>query len=147
MDKLGQIKIIDTDIDLIKSEILRFEAFNIQIGDYDFTKSFYYLSIKDKTIIPYGLYIRGQLVAGCYVSNTFGSLYIDQLFVKPALQNSGLRLGRILLRYVLANKKHLEEIFNKDITTSMLEPLNEKCTAIYEKEGYEKKDMVMVKRI
>ena len=147
MGKFGQIKVIDTDVDLIKSEILRFEAYNIQIIDYDFTKSFYYLGIKNKTIIPYGLYIKGQLVAGCYVSNTYGSLYIDQLFVKPALQNSGLRLGRLLLRYVLANKKYLEEIFNKDITISMLEPLNEKCTAIYEKEGYEKKEMVMVKRI
>ena len=52
---------------------------------------------------PFGLFIKGQLVAGCYVSDYHDSLHIDQLFVNPIFQNTGLRFGRMILRYIIAN--------------------------------------------
>lgn len=147
MRNIGYVKMLTTEEDIIKAELLRYEAFNIDLDDLDISNSFYYFNIKNNSIIPFGLFIKDKLVAGCYVSNTYGSLYIDQLFVKPMFQNTGLRFGRMLLRYILVNKSIVEQFFNCQIDKSILEALDEKSTKIYEKEGYVQKEMYMVKKI
>lgn len=147
MNSIGQIRILETEDNIVKSELLRLTAFNVDLQDFDVSNSYYYMGIKNNLFIPFGLFIKGQLVAGCYVSNFNDSLYIDQLFVNPIFHNTGLRFGRMILRYILNNKKQLEEIFERKLTTSTIEPLNEKCRAIYAKEGYELQDEIMVKAI
>ena len=145
---LGKVKRIDdSEEELFKAEVLRYRAFGIPLEGVEDDCSFYYYQIKNKAVIPYALYIRGRMVAGCYVSHTYDSLFIDQLFVMPELQESGLKLGRLLLRYVLANKDELSQEFNTELTHSSLESINQKTTAIYQKEGYEKKGFLMTKKL
>ena len=142
------VNITDNQEEIMKAEYLRFRAFGIPFGVTDCdTFSFYYHQITNKNMIPYALYIRGRMVAGCYVSSTYDSLFIDQLFVMPELQGSGLKLGRLLLSYVLANKDEIGEFFNKDFERSSLETLNAKTTAIYQKVGYERHGHLMTKKL
>ena len=147
MNSIGQVKMLETEEEIVRAEILRYEAFNFELDDYDFSNTFYYIQIKNGCVVPFGLYIKGMLVAGCYVSNLNGTLYIDHLFVKPMFQNTGLRFGRMLLRYILANKQAVEEIFKRKFSTSTIEPIDEKSEALYLKEGYEYKGEKMVKKI
>lgn len=130
---------------ILTLENLRFKAYNIKGGLEGPT--FYSLGLKEGTMVPFGFYLNDTLIAGCYVSANYGMLYIEQLFVHPQLQNSGLRAGRLLLNYVLLNKKELEDYFKTEFTYSALEPSNEKSQAIYEKIGYTANEMLMRKRL
>lgn len=76
-------------------------------------------------------------VAGIYVSNCFGSLYIDQLFVKYEFQEKGYYFGKKLLFETLQRKKEIEEYFNERFAVSKIYPLNQKAKQIYESVGYE----------
>ena len=140
-------RISDNEDEMIKAELLRYRAYHLPVDLIDKDYSYYFLQMKNQKIIPYALYIRGRMVAACYVSNTYDSLFIDQLFVMPELQESGLKLGRLLLRYVLNNKEELSREFQQELTVSALESINEKSTAIYKKEGYEKAGFLMKKKI
>lgn len=148
MNSIGQIRKLESDEDIVRAELLRLEAYNLSIENFDIMNSYYFMAIRNNLIIPFGFFINDRLVAACYVSNTFNSLYIDQLFVRPIFQNTGLHFGRSLLRYILVNKKMLEELFGQELHTSILEPIDNKCVGIYEKEGYVKQpDESMVKKI
>lgn len=146
---IGQIQKIspENDEEIYKAEYLRFRAYRLPTDLVDGDFSFYHMQIRNGSMIPYVLYIRGRMVAGCYVSNTYNTLFIDQLFVIPELQESGLKLGRLLLKYVLASKDELGQMFQQDLEESALESINEKSTAIYKKEGYEQRGHLMVKKL
>ena len=101
MNSIGKIKMLETEDEIVKSELLRLAVFNADFQNFDVSNSYYYVGIKNNLFIPFGLFIKGQLVAGCYVSDYHDSLHIDQLFVNPIFQNTGLRFGRMILRYIM----------------------------------------------
>ena len=134
-------RIDNSEENIFKLETLRFKAYGLDSKMEGLT--LYSIRLSEGHMVPYGFYINDQLVAGCYVSADEGTLYIEQLFVHPQLQNSGLRAGRLLLNYVLLNKKELEEYFNTEFACSALEPSTDKARAIYEKMGYEQGESFM----
>lgn len=123
-----------TGENIYKLETLRFKAYGLDEKFEGLT--LYALGLTQGTMLPFGFYINDQLVAGCYVSAHEDSLYIEQLFVHPQLQNSGLRAGRLLLNYVLMQKEELEKYYRTQFAVSVLEPSTDKAKALYEKMGY-----------
>ena len=127
-------KLEGTGENICRLENLRFKAYGLDDKFEGLT--LYALGLTQGTMIPFGFYINDQLVAGCYVSADEGTLNIEQLFVHPQLQNSGLRAGRLLLNFVLMQKEELEKYFRTKFVVSALEPSTDKAKALYEKMGY-----------
>ena len=137
-------KMLDNSMENIyKLENLRFKAYGLDQTFEGLT--IYTFGLDSGTIVPFGFYINDMLVGGCYVSAQEDYLYIEQLFVHPQLQGSGLRVGRLLLNFVLSQKQRLEEYFHTEFQESALEPSTNKAKAIYEKMGYEMNDHLMRK--
>lgn len=126
--------------EVLKIELLRHQVFHLKTDSKSISLSYSTFHIMHNQLIPYGLYLNNELIAGCYISCLNDSLLIDYLFVKETYQNSGLRIGRLLLTEVLKQKNELEEFFKKSITMTKLTPNNEKSKAIYEKIGYSYQD-------
>lgn len=143
--KMNAKRIDNTPENIYKLETLRFRAYGMKEKFEGYT--FYALGLSEGTMVPFGFFIDGELAAGCYVSSAHGTLYIEQLFVHPNLQNSGLRTGRLLLNYVLVQKEELEKYFGTKFSISALEASSEKSRAIYEKMGYRKGELLMRKPI
>ncbi len=95
--------------------------------------------ILDAEIFMFAMYVEDILVAGCYVSDSFDTLFIEQLFVKKEYQETGLYLGRNLLKYVLENRESVERYFHFHPTRSELFFTTDKSKYIYEKMGYKTK--------
>ena len=130
---------------IMELEILRFKAYGLEPRIEGYT--LYQIGLEQGTMIPFGLYMNNQLVAGCYVSANENTLFIEQLFVHPHLQNSGLKAGRLLLNFILVNKKEVEKHFDTKFSVSALEPSSDKARAIYEKMGYVSGEQLMRKPI
>ena len=62
---------------------------------------------------------------------------MTQLFVKESYQNTGLKLGRNLVLYVLDHKKEVEQLVGKKITASIIMPTSDKSFELYKKIGFE----------
>ena len=134
------IKVIHTLEEMKKLENLRYEVLNITQRIQE--DNFYIREAKNKRIIPFALYYHNDIVAGAYISSINNSIYIDYIFVKDIYQNTGLRLGRTLLEYILNNKEIIEEFFDKEFYYSYLEPIGEKQEKIFEKIGYRKTNSI-----
>ena len=119
--------------DLIAVEILRREVFHIQ----NINEHKYLNYLKYKQLYAYGTKIGNIIVAGCYISVNYSLLNIQQLFVKESYQNTGLKLGRNLVLYILDHKKEVEQLVGKKITTSIIMPTSDKSFELYKKIGYE----------
>jgi len=143
--KMYARKVDNSPENIFELETLRFKAYGMKDKFEGYT--FYAMGLSEETMIPFGFFINDELVAGCYVSAARGTLYIEQLFVHPQLQNSGLKAGRLLLNYVLLNKETLETEFATKFSVSALEPSSDKARAIYEKMGYVSGELLMRKPI
>ena len=126
------IELLSTEEEYNKVERLRNRAFN-----NNQTFSPYYLNgLINNKIKAVATKNNDEIIAGCYFHNWSTNLIIDQLFVKNEYQETGLYLGRKLLLNVLENKEKLEKLFNTNLETSLIEPIDEKAEAIYRKLGY-----------
>ena len=143
--KMYAKKMDNSPENIFKLENLRFKAYGMKEKFEGYT--FYALGLSESTMIPYGFFINDELVAGCYVSAAHGMLYIEQLFVHPQLQDSGLKTGRLLLNFVLLHKEELEKEFATHFSYSALEASNDKAKALYEKMGYVSGELLMRKQI
>ena len=148
MESFGKVKIIsEEEEEILKAELLRMRAFNLLPETLDIDNSFYYMEMMNGSIIPYAMYIRGRMVAACYVSGAFDSLHIDQLFVMPELQGKGLRLGRSLLNYVVNDKERIEERLHHEFEYATIEPINKKVSELYQEEGYRHNGFMLSKKL
>ncbi len=100
-------------------------------------EKYYTERILSGKILAYKASYNKEPVAGIYVSNRFGSLYIDQLFVKYEFQEKGYYFGKKLLLETLQRKKEIENYFNEIFAVSKIFPINQKARQIYESVGYE----------
>ncbi len=130
---------------IYKLECLRFKAYNMK--EIFEGETLYAYTLSSGAMIPFGFFINDNLVAGCYVSTSYGTLFIEQLFVHPQLQNSGLKTGRLLLNFVLANKEEIVQYCNTEFTVSAWEASTDKARGLYEKIGYRQGEFLMRKSI
>ena len=90
-----------------------------------------------------------EFLAGCYISSSFSSLSIEQLFVAYRYQEKGYYLGKRLLMEVLRNQRKIEEIFQMEFSESRLYASTSKARRIYESLGYQgkKADVWLIKKL
>ncbi len=143
-------KVLDNNRDNAERiEIMRAEVYGTK--DYFNPKfSFFANEITLGKILVFVCEVDGEEVAACYASKSFNTLYIDYLFVLPKYQNSGLKIGRSLLQFVLDNKHLVEEYFDTNFVFSMLSPTTPKSKSLYEKVGYKVNNKtlnMMIKKI
>lgn len=115
-------------------EDLRRDSFNIKFDN----RNFYEQQINNGKILPLGGYINDELVAGVYISASFQSLYIDQLFVKKEYQHNGY--GTNILQFVLNNKYIFEDFFKTEFEFSKAEIRNENALKLVQNLGYKQTD-------
>ncbi len=128
-------------------EFIRLSSYGIVPHEEDYDPH-YIKEICNGNILVFTCYYEGKLVAGCYISNTFHTIYVDYLFVLPEYQEQGLHLGRNLLEFVLSNKTIVEDYFQESFSESKLCTTSDKSTSIYKKIGYqetEKEDLLSKK--
>lgn len=125
-----------TKENIIEFEKLRYDAICQNISEQYLTSSKVAARIYDAELMIFGLYLDDILAAGCYISDSFGTLFIDQLFVKKEFQETGLYLGRTLLKYLLENRTEIEEFFHFHPKQSKLFFLDSKSKNTYDKLGY-----------
>ena len=129
---------------IIELETLRFNVYNLK--SIKPNETYFFLQMKEGKIIPFGAYLEDKLIGACYVSKTYQTLFIDQLFVSKEYQNNEEHIGTNLLKYVLDNKKVCEEYFNTAFNFSYLD--NRVSKTFFENLGYkENNNDMMSKRI
>ena len=151
-DTQFQIEIISPDDQRIYDlEILRHKVFHLKCDSKCIINSYSIFHIKHHQTIPFALSIANEIVAGCYLSCYRDTLFVDYLFVSEKYQNSGLKLGRSLLSYILENKIAIEEQINHELRVTKLAALNDKARYIYKQMGFayeeNSKNPYMVKTI
>lgn len=125
-------------------EKVRSNAYNI-----DFISNSYKSFVEDGKLFFAGAYLNEELVAGCFMSNKYDSIFIEELFVAKKYQNKGLGIGSNLLKFILDNKEELEIYYDKKFDYTKLEAASKSLEEFYEKLGYHTQDSFinMVKRI
>ncbi len=132
------IKVITPTKENIKEcEKIRYDAVGHTIPEQYLTSSNCAEKMYNAELLIFGMYLDNILVAGCYVSDSFNTLFIDQLFVKKEFQETGLYLGRHLLKYILENREAVEKYFHYKPSKSQLFFIDKKSKNTYEKLGYE----------
>lgn len=126
-----EITILTNESDLLELEKLRSEVLHLEkISEY------YKNELLSNNTYAIAAYIDNELVGGCYFHQFNQTLMIDQLFVKEKYQNTGLRIGRSMLKELMTNKELLEKLFSEEITVCRIESNNEKAHALYSKMGF-----------
>lgn len=140
-------KLISTNEDNITLlENIRYNAYGMNPNEFPPEQTFYTKELKKNKYLVFGCYLDNQLVGACYISNLYNSLYIEQLFILKEYQNSPYHLGSNLLKFVLTNKKIVEDYFNSKFNFSYLD--NYKGTSnFYKNLGYTEKESTMKRRI
>lgn len=128
------------------TEQLRLKSYGINPSPKDFDE-YYIENICNGTIIAIICYQDNKPIGGCYISDTFNSIYIDYLFVLPEYQNKGLHIGRSILQYIFDNKNIVEEYYNKEFTQSKLYATSPKSKALYKKIGYKEQQELLCKEL
>ena len=137
-------KIDVNDEIILELENLRFNVYNHKSIKPD--ETYFFRQMKEGKILPFGAYLDDTLVGACYVSKTYQTLFIDQLFVAKEYQNNEEHIGTNLLKYVLDNKEVCEEYFNTTFNFSYLD--NRVPKTFFENLGYkENNNGMMSKRI
>ena len=113
-------------------ENMRYDAYSINLSSD--ISSFYKFNLNHGNFVAFGVYYQNQLVGACYVSKTYSSLYVEQLFILKKYQNTNLHLGSELLKYVLNQKEYVDNYFNINAKYSYIE--NSIDSHLYERLGY-----------
>lgn len=142
-----EYKIVPLSDETIKLlETIRFNAYNIDPTNLDPTKTFYSNNLKNNKYLVFGCYLENQLIGACYISNSYNTLYIEQLFIHKNYQKSELHLGTNLLLHVLQNKQIIESYFQTTFQFSYLEDY-QNTKNLYQSLGYQEKGSFMSKRL
>lgn len=119
---------------LIELEKLRAEAFDTEPN---FRYNWYTNSIESGRLLPFGTYVDNELGAGAYIEQSNDTLYITLIFTKPKYQNTGLKLSRELLKYIISKKDIIDEYYGSNIAQVELSYMGKKTHDIYIKAGFQ----------
>lgn len=126
-----------------KLENIRYNAYEIT-NQPPIKENYHYRMLQQNKYLVYGCYLNDQLVGACYISNSYNSLYIEQLFIKKQYQKTGLYLGKNLLTYILTQKDKIEKHFNTTINYSYLDSTPNSIN-LYKSLGYKETKNLMRK--
>lgn len=133
---------------LLEMEDLRDDAYQLESS---FKERLHYLKrLESQKYVALSAYYQNELVAGCYVSDQFSTLYIQQLFVGYNWQGKHYHFGRLLLLETLKRREELEQYFKKEFWRSQLVAYDERSKKIYKNVGYVPlygKGNIMVKKL
>ena len=119
---------------LLELEDLRDDAYQVESS---FKERLHYLKrLESHKFIALSAHYQDELVAGCYVSDQFSTLYIQQLFVGYKWQAKHYHFGKLLLLETLRRREELEQYFQKELWQSQLVAYDERAKKIYESVGY-----------
>lgn len=128
--------LIPTPSNILKIEQIRYNAYSKKVTDEELKNTYYAQKLLSQEIICFIYTYHDEVVAGCYVSSDFNSLYVEQLFVLKKYQEVGLHLGQKLLSYIIKHKDIVESYFNQELSYTKLSPNSDKSYNIYKKMGY-----------
>lgn len=128
--------LIPTPSNILKIEQIRYNAYSKKVAYEELKNTYYAQKLLSQEIICFIYTYHDEVVAGCYVSSDFNSLYVEQLFVLKKYQEVGLHLGQKLLSSIIENKNFIEHYFNKEFTYTKISPCDPKSNNIYKKMGY-----------
>lgn len=101
-------------------------------ADLDFlTQGINKESVGQGSAYPFAIFIRdkeGNIIAGCNGSIIFGSIYIDQLWVKPNLRGQGI--AKRLMKFVHSYGK------KQGCTLATVTTMDFQAPVFYQKLGY-----------
>ncbi|MBR1417021.1 MAG: GNAT family N-acetyltransferase [Bacilli bacterium] len=117
------------DYSLDDLEKVRANAFDL---DYRHISNLYRNELENGKMLAYICTGDKKILGGAYVSNSFNSLYIEQLFVAKSYQNK--HIGTNLLKYVLNDKYNIERYFNQEFNYSKLTDITD--SDFYTNMGY-----------
>lgn len=132
-----------TEENIIQVESLRYNAYGFPKPKAGFQKTYFAHELRKDQMLIFTCYYQEELVGACYVSNSFNSLYIDQLFVAQEYQEIGLHIGKNLLEYILHNKEIVEAFFQRPFSWSKLAHSSQKAKTIYEEIGYREVNTIL----
>jgi len=134
---MSEINLLNpTPANILALEQIRYNAYDKKVSPAELANTYYAKKLSTQEIVCFVYIYEGEIVAGCYVSPDFDSLYIEQLFVLKKYQEVGLHLGQKLLSYILEHKEIVEQIFNKELSYTKIASCNTKSNNIYRKMGY-----------
>ena len=126
------VKVLEPNISNIEQvEKLRIEAYHLNIENPNL---YYTKNILEGNYLVFVCIYQKQIIGGAYISNSYNSLYVEQIFVKPSFQNHSLHIGHQLLQYILENKEISEKYFQTKFYYSKLESRGH--DSFYEGLGY-----------
>ena len=123
---------------LIELEKLRAEAFETEPN---FRYNWYTNSIESGRLLPFGTYVDDELAAGAFIEQSNDVLFITLIFTKPKYQETGLKLGRQLLSYIISKKQIIDEYYGSNIKQVELSYMGQKTHDIYVKEGFQEEPL------
>lgn len=112
-------------------EKMRFEAHNIPV-DFPISNTYYAVMLRQHQMLMFAILVNKIPVAGAYVSCHNHSIFIEHLFVKQGLQKTTHHFGSNLIKYIISNKKALEEYYHTFINSVRIEYINNETKHIYE---------------
>lgn len=145
-DKMEGItfSLVTIDEEMIRElEKVRFNAYHMDISELSPTESFSAQQLREGEYIAFAALSKQQIIGGCYVSNNYNSLFIEQLFIKEEFQNK--HIGTALLAYTLKHKDIIQQYFNQRFYYSYLDNLNIQ-NQMYQKLGYVETDSYLMKK-
>ena len=126
-----------TEKNILELERLRRNAYSFSDDSLEEIKSYYAYMIIEGKVFVWGAFLDSALIAGCYVSQSRQSLYIEQLFVRKDVQyHPDLHVGTALIKYVLQHKEEIESFFHASFHDANVEPASQALTGYYEKLGF-----------
>lgn len=125
-------------------ECLRYDSYQMKFDKSVVTQGYYYNALSNNKYFVFGCFCDNFLIGGCYVSNLYNSLYIEQLFIKREHQNNGI--GHKFLEYVLKNKCLIEDFYHNRFYYSYLDA-TPRAESLYKRLGYREDNYLMKKRI
>ena len=96
-----ETRIITKNEEKEQTELLRKEVFDLKQ-----TSNYYLDKILNNDLYVLATLDQKNIVAGCYFHRFDTFLVIDQVFVKKEYQNTGLKLGRELIKKLILSKEN-----------------------------------------
>lgn len=120
-------------------ERLRANAYGYECGDAISPLNYYSCQLLKGNLISFVAFYQGKIAGAIYVSKIGTDLSVDQVFVSPDYQNSGLHLGKQMIQYVIDNKELVEEILECSFEGSVMSPNNDESKELSKALGYNKR--------
>ena len=120
-------------------EELRANAYGYKKAEDISPLNYYSCQLLRGNLISFVAFYQGKMAGAIYVSKIGDDLSVDDVFVAPDYQKSGLHLGKQMIQYVIDNKELVEEILECSFEGSIISPSNDASKEMSHSLGYSKR--------